>query len=246
MEFSIENLSSQENELTKRAKQDYGKIFDNAHASVSLLWEFIDSVDKERTYMFMLFLSQVRKSVTLAMLSAIRRHEVQIYMMLRQALESACRAVYGLHFQNQEEFKKIIKHNTFEQVNDKIKNKCYPFIDTHYPHHSKIIKDWKDEINNMFSHANMTTAHSTFEYLDDKIGNSFFDKEDDFFIKSSLWQIANISLGFLKFFYDAVTNVPLIVFCDNFTNKAKALLSENDNIREKMKKHPRVRKWVQT
>ncbi len=103
MNFEIFQLSEQEDVLIKEAAQKYGDTFQNAHDLVFLTGSFISNIESDG-YVFSLFIIQVQKSLTLALLSCLRNHDVQFHMMLRYALESAVLAGYALHNTNFDDF----------------------------------------------------------------------------------------------------------------------------------------------
>lgn len=82
MEFrqsTFGDIIESEREMFLTASDRYGDFFINAFEFNVLLNEFIKSVDPDR-FIFAMFLSQIRKHTTLALLSAVRLHSVQTSM----------------------------------------------------------------------------------------------------------------------------------------------------------------------
>ncbi|MBN1824360.1 MAG: hypothetical protein JW803_08580 [Endomicrobiales bacterium] len=237
----LEKLSNDENEMVKNSYADYGDIYNTTSESVALLLECFESFDPQ-AIIFVQFLSQVRSSLALAFLSCIRRHEVQTYMMLRQALESAMFAAYGLHKPDFKEHGEIMEDGTID-LNDTFKNKVYKWIEEEFPKHSESTKRVKNQINKRFAHANLINSDNTFEDLGHGFNNYYFDKKDSFFTTTQMWLIADIAIGLLLFFSDVLKQYPLANFIDGFDSKANRLLAKVRRFQEKMKKHPRVKRW---
>lgn len=181
----IEKLSNDENEMVKKAHADYGEIFDTAESSIALLLECIESCDQE-TSIFSQYLSQVRVSLALALLSTVRRHEVQAYMMLRQALESSVLAAYGLYKPEFNEYGKINPDRTVSP-DENTKNRAYKWVKSEFPNHSASIKKVKNRINAYGAHANLINSSSTFEDL----GHGF----NHFFLTRKIILLQHVNCG---------------------------------------------------
>lgn len=242
MNFKIEDLSNAENEIVKKAHEDYGAVFDNANDLVSLTWDFLSNVDP-KAWIFISFLSQVQISLSLALLSAIRKHGVQTDMMLRYALESAVLACYGLYNPNMNEFVRTDSDGV-EHPNDKVRSKAYGWIEQRYKTYSGKIKYMKDVINASFAHANIFLTPSNFDFLESEVKVSFFDKDDELTTKQRLWVIANISFGLLDLFSKVIPDFPLATLADGFETKKSALYTENDRIKQELMKNPRFSRWL--
>ena len=66
-----------------------------------MLNNFIKSIDDPTKFIFIAFLSQVKKHHTLDLFSAVRFHHIQMRMNLRQVLESDAWATYAMTHEEQ-------------------------------------------------------------------------------------------------------------------------------------------------
>lgn len=227
----IKDLSETENEMVKKAYENYGNVFDNANKSVLLIWSFFSDV-KPEAFIFISFLSQVRTSLSLALLSTVRRHDVQTHMMLRNALESAVLACYALYKTNWREFGNIDDIGCL-QTNDNVLNNAYKWLGDKYKDFSDGIKSFKDIINELFAHANLAPAICNVNFSELKGETLFFDKEG-ILINNRLWVIANISCGLLDLFRKVIQEFPLVTLIDNFEPKMRELGTENERIKKEL------------
>lgn len=98
MEFkqsTFEEINQSELEMFLSASDRYKEYFINASDFNALLNECIKSISANR-YIFAMFLSQVRKHATLALLSSVRLHHIQSMMDLRQVLEAGSCGAYAI------------------------------------------------------------------------------------------------------------------------------------------------------
>ena len=237
MEVSLLDLSKHEHSLVEKAASEFGPDFINANELVFFTWSFISSV-KPEAYVFSLFLAQIQKSLVLCLLSAIRDHDVQLFMMLRQALENVSLASYALFETDQDAFY-TTDENKILFPKKKINEKAYKWLEKNYLDHSKKIKSMKDQINESFAHANiLPTPHNL--YFDGKrIGNQFFDAHDRLMAKQRLWWIGNIALGVLDLFAKLIERFPIVTLVDDFHQKMGTLSKENNRILNELKSNPR-------
>src|SRR3989339_1493840 len=197
--YNLIKLSTDENAFVTSAEKDYGEIYVNANSFVNLLWHFIGNNVHPHAWMFMMFMSQVKKSMTLALLSFIRRHDVQGHLMLRHALESAVFACYSLNNPDSEEFGKINEKGSVD-LSDKGKENAYKWIEDNYERYSKIIEIKKKRINKLYAHSNIMTSHSNFKVTEQQVINSYFDFLEVHITKAWIWNVANISWCLLDLF----------------------------------------------
>jgi len=75
----------------------------------------------------------------------------------------------------------------------------YKWLEQNFPDASDAIKKIKESINSS-AHSNIADANRNFNF--DAIGRHFdtpfFDFEDDHFVKSDLWIIANVAMGLMR------------------------------------------------
>jgi len=230
----LEEQSVLENDMVSKAGATYGDVYNTASTSIILLNECIDEVDRN-SYLFMQYLSQTRASLMLALLSAVRKHETQTYMNLRQALESAVLAAYGLSKPDFSEHGSITEDKMIT-LNDKVKSKAYSWLQKEFPTHSKNIKALKDHINSYAAHSNFLNSASTFVNKGHGFVCNFFDTNNIFLIKSQIWITADTSMGLLMLITDVVKKYPLISFIKGLDERSNILLSEvraqRDNLKE--------------
>lgn len=242
MDFKLEELSNAENELIKKAQLNYTYMFDNANNAVTFTWNFLSKV-KPEAWIFVSFLSQVQKGLVLGLLSTLRKHEVQGFMMLRHVLESAVLACYGLYKPDLAEFGHIDSEGC-AQVDEKAKDKAYKWIENNYSSFSKTIKFMKDTINKAFAHSSILLTPNTFEFEDNAMRVTFFDKDDDLMLRQRLWWIANIAIGLLNLFSEVIHDYPLVELVDGFADKMRALAIENERIKKELMQDPRFARWL--
>lgn len=241
--FKIEYLSLTENKLVINAQRQYGHIFDNARNLVSLIWNFPKEVKREG-WIFISFLSQVQKFLTLSLLSTIRMHDVQTNMMLRQVLESGVLACYALYNTKLESFGYINNSTGLVHENTKATETAYKWLENNYKTYSDKIKYMKGKINELFAHSNMINTTNNFEFKDSEMTVLFFDKPHDIITQQRLWWIANISFGLLDLFSKLINDFPLIKLGDDFTTEMQVLGAENERIKQELMNEPRFAKWL--
>ncbi|MCK5027395.1 MAG: hypothetical protein KAS07_03175 [Candidatus Pacebacteria bacterium] len=233
MEFkqTFGDIVDSEKEMFLTALERYEDFFVNASEFNSFLNEFLKSVDADR-FIFAMFLSQVRKHSTLALLSVVRLHHVQATMNLRQVLEAGSCAAYAIANTDRSGFADIDKDG-FLNPSQKLTVKRYKWLDDNYPAGAVSIQNMKNVINKSSAHANIVTAHNnfTFDRKTGKFSTPFFDIEDDYWVKTDLWSIANILMGLMDLFYGVNKKYDAIKFIDSFTLRLKDLEKENHKLK---------------
>ena len=63
---------------------------------------------------------------------------------------------------------------------------------------------------------------------------TFFDPEDDYWIKTDLWFVANTVLGLLDLFYGVNQQYKVFQLADDFDTKFKQLVAENNRLKAEM------------
>lgn len=248
MEFkqsTFGEIIESERDMFLTATDRYGDFFINASEFNVLLNEFVKSVDPDR-FIFAMFLSQIRKHATLALLSAVRLHHVQTSMNLRQVLEAGACAAYAIANTGREDFADL-DENGFLDPSQKLTNKRYKWLDDNYPAGSNAIRNMKGTINTSSAHANIVYAHNNFRFDSDtgKFDTPFFDIEDDHWVKTDLWSIANIIMGLVDLFYGVNKDLNVIKFDDDFVPRLKALENENIRLKNLMMETDRYKKAME-
>ncbi|WP_321886454.1 hypothetical protein [Paraburkholderia bannensis] len=192
--MSIEEFSHIEHQLILGAEERYGDFFTTAR-DVSLVLSNIMSWPTKDCDIFIRFLSQMKKAHTLALMSLVRQHRIQAKMTLRYFLESTVHAAYALvHVDTTNYFDTADgkKHDP-----QKASRAAYAWIREHFESHSDEIKRMKDLINEQTAHANVYNSFHNFEFVGGEnaaIYTTFFDFDDDHWLKVDLWECAQAGL----------------------------------------------------
>jgi hypothetical protein len=229
-----------ENDKIINAEKKYGDYLNNALEANVLLEDFIEKFDSS-AFLFMTFLTQVRIYHTLTIFSIIRQHHIQGQIDLRLAIESVVNACYALgHPKNQKDF--VIEKDGDWEISKDLDKKRYFWLDK-YSAQAPYFKNAKERINKDSAHSNLIYAFLNFgEITPDQLKMSFFDKDDDYLEKNSLWNIANFAIGALDLFYGVNKDYSLITFSKDFEKRLGDLEKENIRLKEEMMQHPRFKK----
>jgi hypothetical protein len=237
MEFkqnTIDDIIESERQMVLRGSERYGNYFVNASEFNDLIQSCIKSVDPDR-YIFAMFLAQIRKHTTLAIFSALRLHHLQTMMDLRQVLEAGTCAAYAIANPDVAGFADIDKDGIADATQDLTK-KRYKWLEDNFKQGSDAIKNMKGAINQSAAHSNIIYAHNNFRFDSDavKFVTPFFDIEDEYLVKTNLWQIGNVIMGLVDLFYGVNKNLNVIKFVDDFVPRLKTLESENHKLKAEM------------
>lgn len=240
--ITLADIIESERAMALDAENRYGEFFGNATAFIGLFSSFLKSINRNR-YIFAMFLAQVQKHYTLAILSAVRLHHTQALMDLRQVLEAGACAAYAIANIDPADFADVDNQGFLNPSQD-LTRKRYKWLDDKFPTGSQGIKDMKDAINASASHANIVSAHYNFKIAEnwERFDTSFFDVEDDYFVKTDLWQSANIALGLIDLFYGVASEYEGIVFADDFHARFEELVAINMKLKEEMMETERYKK----
>ena len=236
---TIGGIIESEKQMALNAAERYGAYFVNAFEFNGLLQDFIKSIDPDR-FIFAMFLGQIRKHHLLAIFSAVRLHHIQAMLNLRQALEAGSCAAYAIANPGQAGFADVADDGLIGASQDLTK-KRYQWLETNFKAGSDAIKNMKGLINKSTAHSNIVYAHKNFSF--DNTGRKFitpfFDFEDDYHVKSDLWQMANIAMGLTDLFYGVNKSIGVIKFVDEFIPRLKALEAENLRLKMEMMSNQR-------
>lgn len=222
------------------AEKKYGDFFANAMSFNNLLNNFIQEANPD-AYIFVMFLSQVKKYNLLATLSVLRQHHVQGMLDLRQMLEAGTNAAYGLANPDHEDFV-VTAENNILSAPKSLTKKRYNWLDTNYFAGSQAIKRMKDNINNSCAHSSMIYVFDNFDMEEKKkrkFGMSFFDKNDEYRTKTDLWFISNSTMALMDLFNGVNKNTKRIKLVNGFERQLLDLEKENQQLKTRMEKHPR-------
>jgi hypothetical protein len=230
---TFQEVLDSEREMALRAEERFGAYYVNAFHFSELLNHFIKSAHPDRM-IFALFLSQVRKHHTLALFSTVRLHRIQAMMDLRQTLEAGACAAYATANTEQASFADTDEDGVLNPTQNLAK-KRYTWLEQSFGEDSKAIKNLKRIINKS-AHSNIADAHLTFNFdaVNRHFDTPFFDFENDYFVKSDLWLIANVEMGLMRLFFQVNRTLDVIVFADAFKGRLKELSTENGRLRAEM------------
>ncbi|RMF92725.1 MAG: hypothetical protein D6734_11670 [Candidatus Schekmanbacteria bacterium] len=245
MEFkqdTIEDIVESEKQMVLHGVERFGNYFINAKEFNTLLQQFVKSVNPDR-FIFVMFLAQIHKHHLLALFSSVRLHHIQAMMNLRQVLEAGSCAAYAIANPNPAGFADIDEHGIINPTK-RLAKKRYDWLEANFKKGSDAIKRMKDQINKAAAHSNIVTAHNNFRF-DSRRGKpitTFFDIEDDYLVKTDLWQIGNIAMGLMDLFYGANKDLNVIQFADDFIPRLKTLEIKNQRLKEEIIQSERYKK----
>src|SRR5260221_3487812 len=92
---TIDEILESEKQLVLKGEERYGAYYTHAFNCAIFLTVFLKSADRTR-WIFLSFLSQLKKHHTLALFSTLRLHQIQSTMDLRQVLEAGALAAFAI------------------------------------------------------------------------------------------------------------------------------------------------------
>src|SRR3989344_199271 len=239
---TIQDILDTERDMITLAERTYGNAFRNASEFNDLLNNFLKEA-KSEAWIFMLFLSQIKKHGTLALFSIARLHHIQAMLNLRQVLEAGVNAAYGLANPNEDDF--IIKQRDGTlDTSDALNTKRYKWIGENHKKHSDFMHRMKKSINESCAHSNMIYAFNNFQMADYKFHTDFFDKSEEHHVKADFFMVGNIALGLLDLFYGINKSCNQLTFIDDFIPRLKALEKVNQELKAEAEKHPRFQRFL--
>ncbi|MCS7460362.1 hypothetical protein N0M98_09430 [Paenibacillus doosanensis] len=236
--LTIEELSEIEHEEIISARSKYNNFFTNAKEIVEFTNQFLDQYsNKQESYLFFMFYSQMNISLKLAFLSIVRRHDAQTGMNIRYALETAVLAMYALKNPTIEEYYK--ESGSAEELG-KVKKAANNWFDTKYKEFSDNVKNLKVQLSNHMAHANLSQVINSFS-LSGREGfeTSFFDSEDVDKTKERLRWLGNICLSIIVQIVEISREYPHIQPADGYKEKLIRLALENQRLTEELYHHPK-------
>lgn len=231
-----------EREMILKGADQYGIFFENALECNNLLNNFVKSIDDIDKFIFLAFLSQVKKHHTLALFSVVRRHHIQAGMNLRQVIEGASWAAYALGHKEEEKFCEK-GNNDVMQVPDRLGKAKNKWLTDNYKDGSEMIKRLKDLINSSTAHSNIVYAFQNFQVrADPGFDIPFFDYPDDYKIKNDLWFVGNIALGLLDLFYGVNKDYKVFQCTDEYLTTFKKFMVQNNALKVDIMQSERFQK----
>lgn len=240
-ETTLQGIIEAEHNFVLRAEEKYGEYFTHAVEMISLLNNLTASIDRPTRFLFVAFLSQVRKHFTLALFSAVRRHHVEAGMNLRQVLEGSAWAAYALVHEDIDLFQ-IQDARGVVEVPQRLSDARNRWLTINYPVKSEEIRRLKKQINKSVAHANISYAFQTFGLgQQDRPGftTSYFDAEDDFRVTTDLLMIANFAMGMIDLFVNINQTERVFQLPANFAQQYRALNEQHARLRTEIAAHER-------
>ncbi len=248
---TVGDIIESESQMILHGSECYGEYFINASEFNGLFNDFIKSMDDPAKFISMAFIFQIEKYLTLALFSAIRRHHIQANMNLRYVIEAAQWAAYAMG--NEEEGKFYDKDkNGFISVEDKHEKAMYKWLDENFKVKADETKRLKKMISGAGAHSNITYAFQNFEMKpieDPGFRTTFFDPENDYWIKTDLWFVANTAMGLLDLFYGVNQKYKVFKFIDDFGPRFKTLVDQNNRLKAEMmetENYKKVKSMIKT
>lgn len=242
-DFSILDISEQEHKLVMTAKERYGEVFDILNELIKFLSGFFEIVNVHEAYIFLSYLSLTYNSLWLGLLSAVRFHQVQAAMNMRQALEAGEKAAYALTFSELDRFVMRNNDGTLEERKN-LKNCCYKWLREDYPEESQKMKDLKNSISNLFVHANFVMTQSIIDFSDKEFLLRWFDVENTPLVKASLWFLADITYDLIDLLAKVSSKRKNIKLITDFKTKMLEYNKAIEKIKEELIANPRFSKYL--
>jgi hypothetical protein len=240
---NLTEIIQSEHDLLVKAPETYGEFFAHSLESYKLLQSFVLKI-KDEGWLFVAFLSHLKKHHLLGLLSTVRGHHVQFVMNLRQVIESGTNASYALGNPKPEDFALSTPEGILE-IPEKLRKKRYKWLEKNYPKGSRAIESMK-KLMQKPSHSNIIDAHRTFKYemknKTTQLKTPFFDFQNDFQVKSNLWSLANMAMGLMDLFYGINLKYKIITFSPNFIKDLQLLEKENKKLKKIIMDTPKFKR----
>ncbi len=248
---TIDEIAESELRMVLDGAARYGPNYKNAFNATMYLSLCIGSFTQDRADTFGRLLALMKKQQLLALLSALRLHNVQMMMNLRQVLEAGAAAAYAIANPNVEDFVDIDDFGIMDP-SAKLLGKRYKWLGERYPVASNWIKEKKDEINANSAHANIISGSRTFHVSEDgkKVSTPFFDFEDTDYVKIDLWLVGNVAVNFMSFFYGVASDVAraggsVVEIRPDFEPMIQSMSAENESLRGAIMRSDRYKAAMQ-
>lgn len=239
---TLEGILEAERDMVLDAQQKYGEYFTHAVEMVTLLNNLASTIDRPERFLFVAFLSHIRKHFTLSLFSAVRRHHIQTGMNLRQVLESAAWAAYALAHEDINLFQ-VQDERGHVDVPQRLSDARNSWLDANYSVKSEEIRRLKKQINKSVAHANIAYVFQTFGLSQQRersgFTTSYFDIEDDFRIRTDLLMIANFAMGMIDLFVSINQAEEVFLVSDDFTDHFRRLNEQHTRLRAEIGSHER-------
>lgn len=238
---TIEDIIQSEETLLRSAPEKYGESFEFAMDVNALLQDCIVSAEPTH-HLFVLFLSQIRKHVLLAIFSSVRLHKTQSQMDIRQVLEAGVNAAYSIAHTDVSGFAEINEDGILD-AKQELRSKRNKWLEANHAAASISIKGMKTSINESTSHSNIINGMLNFTYdsEDDSFKTPFFDIENEYHVKTDLWMVGDIAFGLMDLFYGVNLEYKVLTFTSNFLDRMKTLKAKDISLKNKMMSDSAIR-----
>jgi hypothetical protein len=237
-DFRILDMSEKEHKLVMTAREKYGQVFVTLNELIRFLLQFFEIDKPLEGFIFVLYLFLTRNSLFLCLLSAVRLHQVQAALNMREALEAGARAAYALVFTERNHFIIEKSDGTLEEKNN-LRGSCYDWLETNYPAESEKIKSLKNQINKFFVHAKLTTIQSIPELFEGKFLPRDFDIEDTLLVKANLLLLADITLDLIDLLAKVSSKTKIIKLITDFKRRMLEYRNTTGKIKKELMTHSR-------
>ncbi|MFK7692869.1 hypothetical protein [Paenibacillus sp. HJGM_3] len=233
--FNVTDLAFEEARLVSIAEYEYGEFFDVANSCIRFLWRFHYETNAD-CWIFLGFLAQIQKSLQLAILSTLRRHDIQTSMMLRYTLETICLSLYSMEFREEKYFSKYLGDGTV--LPTKALSDSYNWLNKILPEQSEKIKNIKESINKFSVHGNILPSFYNTDLFkeDGKATIFFFDKEHSDITKMRMWWIADTCIGYMMMISIVNEKFPTIKLVSNFDDVLESLFNRIKKVEAELRK----------
>jgi hypothetical protein len=244
---TLEEIIESERAMVLDGEARYGRLYKHARAATFYLTLCVVSFERDHSATFGRLYALMKKQHMLAFLSALRLHNVQAMMNLRQVLEAGAAAAYAIANPKVEDFVDIDEFGIMDPSQDLAK-KRYRWLADNFPDASTWIKEQKDKFNAQTAHANMLSGDKTFRVIDGGKGasNPFFDIEDEDFVRVDLWLVGRVAIALMDLFFGVADSVArsgrlVVGFRDDFQQTFLGLAAENKALWDELTSSDRYR-----
>ncbi len=239
---TIEEIVESERLMLLSAEERYGKYYAHTRGVSVFLSLCVDAIDPDRM-MFGRFHAHMKKHHMLALFSTLRLHKVQAMMNLRQVLEAGASAAFAIANPEKDHFVDTDQQGILDPSQELTK-KRYAWLHKNYEKSSRWIKETKERINSSAAHANAISADSVFRVAEsgDQIRAPFFDIEDEYFVKSDLWLIANVAITLMDLFFGVNKTHKALEFRKGYPDTIGRLAGDSNALLEEIRATDRYKK----
>ena len=174
---TLQSLIYEEQELTAQAGNRLGSVVQVAETALALLNTFVISIGEEHFMAAALQLA-IQKTATLAYLSYIRQHHAQAEFNTRQLIEYCALCAYLLAHPLEDMTRNPSDKGSAFKPPKAMSVRAYKWLHQALRHHSQILKEAKEQINDTAAHASIYMTQFTFNWeasRGSEYMGSFFD-----------------------------------------------------------------------